>query len=364
MVGVQNLPISFKFNEDAMTMKMIGISQNIPYAGQKGLERKAAQSDFLTAKEDTRSLISDLATSAKYAYLDLYYRKQALNLVQSQRSIQQDILSSALSRLRTDQATQSDVAAAQADLWRLDADILSRQQDIESAQNDLLALMGRKPESKLSDLSDPQFEIASQPLDTWLAAATENYPPLRKLASQSESFRLSAAASRRMRWPMIGLSGNYGIRGTVLSTDPMNPGLLKLDNMVSFQANISLPIFSGRAQGKMASSMEAMRQSTDSEKSQLQRDIESKIRTLYDRSQRLKQSIDLYQRRIIPADQDAYQSAFSGYTSNRLPFSSLLTYALNIYRDRLTANQIATDLARTLAEAEGYIINPDIWVVK
>ena len=37
MIGVQNLPTNFDFKMDPMTMRMIGIGQNIPYAGQKGL---------------------------------------------------------------------------------------------------------------------------------------------------------------------------------------------------------------------------------------------------------------------------------------------------------------------------------------
>ena len=45
MVGVANLPTSFDFKMDPMTMKMLGLSQNIPYAGQKGLQKKAARAE-------------------------------------------------------------------------------------------------------------------------------------------------------------------------------------------------------------------------------------------------------------------------------------------------------------------------------
>jgi hypothetical protein len=162
-----------------------------------------------------------------------------------------------------------------------------------------------------------------------------------------------------MRWPMLELSGTYGFR----NNPPPDPSsmlpVMKRDDMISFQGNFSIPIFSIRSQGRMAGSMEAMSKSSESEGSQMRRDIDAKLRSLYSRSQRLLQNLTLYRERIIPADQDAYRSAFAAYESNRQPITSLLIYTMNIYRDRLTANQIAAELSRTLAEAENYITNPD-----
>jgi hypothetical protein len=69
----------------------------------------------------------------------------------------------------------------------------------------------------------------------------------------------------------------------------------------------------------------------------------------------------LYREQIIPASEDAYRSGLAGYASNRTSFTALSTYAGAIYRDRITANQLANELARTLAEAEGYTIDPAVW---
>ena len=76
-------------------------------------------------------------------------------------------------------------------------------------------------------------------------------------------------------------------------------------------------------------------------------------------SLRLSQNLKLYNERIIPADEDAYSSAFAGFTANRVPLSSLLSTAINIYRDRLTANQIEYQLSQTLVDAGRFTINPD-----
>jgi outer membrane protein TolC len=193
-----------------------------------------------------------------------------------------------------------------------------------------------------------------------LAAAEENYPPIRKAKSQAEGYAFSASAARRMKWPMLEFAASYGFRQNGLP-DPMTGLVMQRKNMISFQANISLPIFSGKTQSKMASSMEAMRLGAEAEASQIWRDTKANLKTIFSGKESLIQSLKLYQERIIPADEDAYRSAMAGYSSDRVPFVSLLNYAMNIYRDRLAANQISFQLARTMVEAQRYVSNPDDW---
>ena len=359
MVGVINLPTTFNFKEDAMTMEMVGISQNIPYAGYKGLLNKAARSEAEVAAEDTKATIVDLASAAGYAYINLYYRNLNLESMKTQRALMQDIVSAATARLRTDRGSQADVVLAQADLWRLESEILSSEKEAEAAQNNLLSLMGRESGTSLPSLSEPNLAFNSPSADDWISKAKQTYPPLQKMRRQAEGYNFNASAAQRMRWPMMGLSASYGIRQDApASGDPMSPGITKRDNMFSFQLNLSLPIFSGRAQGKMARSMDYMKQGTILEASQMEREISAKLRTLYRQSQRLTQSLTLYRDRIIPADRDAYQSAYAGYISSRMPFTNLLNYAVNIYRDQITANNVAYQLAQTYIDVEKYIKIP------
>jgi hypothetical protein len=63
----------------------------------------------------------------------------------------------------------------------------------------------------------------------------------------------------------------------------------------------------------------------------------------------------------VPATEDAFQSGLAGYANDRTSFIALLTYAGAIYRDRITANQIANELDRTLAEVESYTTDPAVW---
>ena len=353
MAGVQNLPTSFDFRADEMTMKMIGISQSIPYAGQKGLLAKAARADAEASREGTRGTETNLVTAAKYAYYEFYYTQQILDYTNSQLQIQQDVVKSATAKLRSDQASQADVLTAQANLWRLESDVLNTQQAIEAAENNLLSLMGREPGEKLPPLAAPEARQIPAVAEEWFDKAKEHYPELKRLERQSRSYAFQAASAQRMRWPMLSVAGSYGFREDTPD--------MRRDDMISLQVNLSIPVFSGRQQGRMAQSMEAMRRGAEAEANQLWRDTKANLQTLHSRATRLRQSLDIYRERIIPADEEAYRSAYTGYSANRVPFINLLTYAMNIYRDRIDASQIEHELSRTLAEAEQYTTNPLTW---
>lgn len=355
MVGVANLPTNFDFRMDPMTMKMIGLSQNIPYAGQKGLERNAARADAASATQDRLDTELGLATAAKLAFYDLYFGLRTLDLLMKQIELAKNIVSSVQSRVATSQANPEDVYAAQADLWRLQTQLSPTAHSVESAQYNLNTLRGLPPEQPLLAPQMPTFAMVPENSQSWIAAAHQYYPPLRKLSEQSRSYAFSAAAARRMQWPMLTLSGNYNLR-----SQPEMEEMVKRDNMIGFQATISLPIFQGRQQRSMGRSMDLMSQSVEAEGVQLGREIETKVRTLHLNAQHLNENARMYRERIVPADEDAYRNALSGYTNNRTILPTLLSYAITLFRDRLTANQIEYDLARTLAEVERYTTDPAI----
>ena len=353
MLGVVNLPTSFNFSEDGMTMKMLGLSQTIPYAGQKGLQSKASRAEAEAARADRTGVEVDLAVAAKLAFLELCYNELLLKDMMTQRQVMDEIAASVAAGIGADMAGRADATAAQADVWRMDADILSMQQEVDAARNMLSAMMGRPLEQTLPPAAAPIVVPIPETVDGWLEAARQNYPPLRKLRYQAEMYAFSSTSAKRMRWPMLKLSANYGLRADTPMEDRMD--------MLGFQAEFSLPIFSGRRQGDMALSMDAMRQSADADAVQMWREVEADLKTMHNKIRRLSESLGLYHDRIIPADEDAYNSAFAGYSANREMFADLLMRAVTIYRDRIMAHRLAWELARTIAEVEKYTTDPEVW---
>ncbi len=353
MLGVVNLPTSFDFKMDPMTMRMIGLSQNIPYAGQKGLQKRAAEAEANAATDQTHFTEVDLASTARIAFADLYFKLQVVNDLTTQYELLDQVVSSTRARVTANQAGQEDLLAAQAELWRMQSQLIMAESDVQEARWNLNSLRGLNPTDDLPPLAAPMAMSIPGTPDQWLATARTTYPPLLQLQHQAQSYALSSEASRRMQWPMLGLSANYGIRSDIAG--------MKQDNMVGFQATLSLPIFSGHQQGKMALSMDAMKNSSNAEAAQMWREIEAKLRALHLHALHYSQSVQLYRERIVPTDQDAYRGALAGYVANRTSLTTVLSYATAIYRDRLESERLQNELIRILAEVDKYITDPAQW---
>lgn len=358
MLGLQNAPTNFDLEMDPMTMKMIGLSQTIPYSGYNGLLRQSAQADARAATEQRRAAEIDLVAAARTAYYDVYFLQRSVSDLEIQHEILGQIAASTTARLRSNQAGQDEVLTAQADIWRIESTLRSTWQEFDAALFRLNSLRGSAVDTPVVLAAVPHATLPDSAA-AWIMAAEENYPPLRQLQEVAESYAFSAQASRRMAWPMLSVEAAYGFRSGV-DLDPMGMEE-KRDNMISLQANISLPIFSRGKQRAMAGSMEAMRRSTEAESTQLRRDIHAELNTLHQRARRLQESVYAYRNQIIPATEDAYRTALAGYTANRTSFTALSNYTLALYRDRITANQLENELARTLTEAERYVRGTAEW---
>jgi outer membrane protein, heavy metal efflux system len=358
MLGFQNLPTTWNFTADGMTMKMVGLSWNIPYSGAKGLEHKAAESQAAASGSDREMQQRALIFAARSAYADLYFRTQALTALAAQYELMTQVVATVRSRLTVNQSGQEEFLAAQSELWKLQSDLLMAEADMDNVRFDLNALRGAPIERRIVTTAPPSLETIPQSADTLVSAARLSYPPLRRLAAQSQSYAFARDASKRMRLPMINLSGYYGFRSGIdaPSMDGM-PGGPRL-NMIGMQATFSLPFFAGRKQNDMARSMDAMRQSSDAEYRQLERETESTVRTLHLYAFHGQQSVALYRDRIVPASQDAFTGSMSGYEANRIPLATVLNYALTLYRNKLTMLQLNSQLARTLAELSQYTEDP------
>ncbi len=361
MFGIQNTPTNFDLDMDPMTMKMVGLSQDIPYSGYLGLQRRSALADARSAEAERSGVEIDLATAARIAFLDLYYLQELLGHLRAQQRLTIEMVDAVTSKYRANQATHDEVLSAQSNQWRLESTILSVEQEIDAARFELNTLRGLPPDSPLPALANHGLQTFPDSVSEWISGAEANYPEFKKLSSKAESYRFSAAASRRMNWPMLNLQAEYGFRSGYELGEHGDAGEPR-DDMISLRATLLLPIFSRGAQKSMARSMEAMNQSNLRELEQTRRDTEAALRSLYQRAVRLSQSIELYSGRILPTSEDAYRSALAGYSANRTTLSSLLNYGVAIISDKTTLTELKAELARTLAEASRYFIDPASYV--
>ena len=351
MLGVQNLPSSFRFNEDMMTMKMIGLSQRIPYSGEKGLQSKSKRSLALAASEERHQTALDLVAAAKTAYVELYYHQRVIADLERQRELAEQIAVSVRSRVEANLAGMDELNAALAAMWRLDAEILTHHNDAHTAHHRLDALRGVISPDEMPAAAPPTVAELPDTFIVWTDSARVNYAPLRQMLNRAESYRLNAMASNRMSWPMLDLSASYGIRQDLVMEDGM---VEPQDNMWNFGATFSLPIFKGRQEKQMARSMTAMQRQMEAEAAQMAKDVDAELRALHMRAEHYRDAAAMYEDKIVPADDEAFKTALAGYSSGRTLLPVLLNYAMTIYRDRMKLTDLQLAYASAVYQSERY----------
>jgi outer membrane protein TolC len=214
------------------------------------------------------------------------------------------------------------------------------------------ALRGVVSPDDMPAVAPPEVSALPDTFLTWTDSARVYYAPLRQMLNQAESYRLSALASSRMSWPMLELSASYGIREDLVMDDGM---VTPQDNMWNFGATFSLPIFKGRQEKQMAHSMTAMQRQMEAEATQMAKDVDAELRALHMRAEHFQEAAAMYEQKIIPADEEAFRSALSGYSAGKTSLPDLLNYATTIYRDKTTLTDLQLAYAISVYEAERYI---------
>lgn len=81
--GIVNLPVeSWRFNREDMTMKMIGMSQRLPYPGKRELRTQIATREAGTADLNYRETMNRVARDVKVVFFDLAYTLRSAELVE------------------------------------------------------------------------------------------------------------------------------------------------------------------------------------------------------------------------------------------------------------------------------------------
>jgi len=92
-LGVQNIATDdFDFNTIDMTMKMIEISQEVPLPGILSLKKEAALHEAHAMDKKAKEMEFTLIKKVKRAYYDLYYLKNAIEVTEDNKDLQDQFL--------------------------------------------------------------------------------------------------------------------------------------------------------------------------------------------------------------------------------------------------------------------------------
>lgn len=342
--GVLNLPVdSLRFNREDMTMKMIGVSQRLPYPGKRALREQIAAKEAGTVELNYREAANRVVRDVKVAYFDLAYAARAAVLIERNRSVLEQFLKLAESRYAVGQATQADVLKAQTQLARMIDEAFRVQRERSNVEAELTRALGGG--QLVTGLAPVLPEMRAEKLDfaALEGAARNQRPQLEALQSTIERADRSIELARKDYLPDFDVRFQYGQRDRA-------PDGMRRDDMVSFTVAISLPVWRQNKLDPKLAEAQALRDQAVSTYRAQESELRMRLRQQIAIAEQSQRTLRVYDTSILPQSHLTVEAALSAYRVARVDMLTLLDNQMAIFGFELSRAQTLASYHKAIAE--------------
>ena len=322
----------------------IGITQQLPLFGQRGLRRRAARAEGEVAAFDFEAAGLDLLRDVREVYFD-YYRvcrsqetnRELVGLMRESRRI-------ALAKYSAGAVGQTDPLQAETELAMLEHEsvVLGQQRRMILAR---MRAFLHLPQS--TPLPEPPRELPSpEAPDTgqWLSARMQpKWPELAAAEARVKARHASLSLAHRERLPGLGLGLAYDRFWS------------EADLRTSVGVSLNLPLNFGRLAAHEREAQAGLFKA-EAERFAVRDRIEQRIEEASASLGLYLHDVEIMRGAVVPASERSLKAIRAAYEANRSDFLTLLNAArdlakakLELYDAQVMANQAQAELQRALA---------------
>jgi len=344
-VGVLNLPTpSFSFRREDMTMKMIGLTQRLPYPGKRALRRDLAEAEAQAVEQNLQELVNRVRRDVKVAYFDLGFTEASLRLVERNRQALEQFLSIAEARYGVGQSTQADVLKAQTQVSKMLEELIKLGRERPTLEAELNRAAGRGSAPRTVSPGPARAREVSLRPEELRAAARANRPQL--LAQQRMMDRSMKALdlARKDYYPDFDVRLSYGQRD---STQDM-----RREDMISFTVAINLPIWRESKREPRVAEAEEMRDQASAMYQARLNELDAMLRQQMVAAEQTLKSVRLYESALLPQAKLTADASLSAYRVGRVDFFTLLDSRMTVFNAEIGYAASLAAYNKALAEVE------------
>lgn len=348
MFRIQNALVNdpFAFDKDPMTGKVVGISQQIPFAGKRALARQAADQEAEAGRWQYEERRIELTRMIKENYYRIFYVDQSLPIVARNIQVLDDLMRFTETMYGVGKALQQDVLKAQVERSKMEDVQISLQQQRRSLAAALNSLLYRPAERALPAVQDVTIVPLAASSEKLAALAEERRPLLKSLAAQVEKGKSGQALAQKEYYPDFNVAFEYMQRDPVME----EPG----DDMYSLGVTINLPVQRQRRHAMVAEAMAATRMAA-AELDMLRNTIRQSIVDGLARLERSQRMAELYQTAIIPQATGALDAAMAAYRVGKADFMNVLDSRMALFNYERQYYEAVAEYQMQLSQLEGVV---------
>ena len=343
-VGLINTPTdTFSFDQEAMTQKVIGITQKLPSFAKRTANRRAAEADADIARAKIDLLSANLIAMLKKTVYKIAYFDRALEVLAKNETILEQFIRIAGAKYSAGKGIQLNVIQAQVERSKLIDKKLSISESRRRAVVRLNRLLGREMISEFKveqSLLKPSDEAA---FEACWKKAEKNSPLLALKKAEHERSKRGVEQAEGELGMDVTFSAQYGQREDNPDDRP---------DFLSATAAATVPLWKSSKQEKLITaarlrSDEAAFNYTDSRQS-----VMSDLHQATISFTKEKKTIDLYTSGVIPQARQALESSMAAYQSDKVDFLTMLTNELTLLKYELELENVRYRLRRISADIE------------
>jgi len=346
-LGIVNLPATFSFKDEDMTMKEISISQKIPFPGKrpllKGMAEKEAEAVSLEISETSNRIVRDVKT----IYFDLAHIHQSIEVTLRNKEILDGFVKIAETQYGLGMGMKQDVIKAHIEVSKMVEELIMLDQRKKALEAKLISVLNRFSETPLGRPEATVFKRLPFTAAELGKLAQELNPTLKRMKTMIEGKGKAHSLAKREYYPDFNVRFAYGQRdnGWDMSRRDVFTGMVE----------INIPIFFKQRQDRKVVEAKLEIQAGETQYKAMTNEILFMIAELSSMIQRTEKQLQLYKTGIIPLADLQINSALSGYRVGKADFMTLLDSRLTLYRYELEYHQALTDYHKSVASLEAVV---------
>jgi outer membrane protein TolC len=324
MLKIQNgiFTDPFNFRKDPMTQKVIGITQQLPFWGKRGIKEEVAAKEAESYRWQVEERKLELRRMVAETYYQIYFTDRSLEIVDRNIKILDDFITLAETKYAVGQGAQQDVFKAQVERSKTLDMRISLEQRRKSLQANLNALLYRPSETPVGPIPDFEIRPVTFSVGELRAIADHDRPLLKSLSALIDKGKAGHRLAEKEYYPDFNVSFEYMQRERFEGSSG--------DDMYSLGVTFNLPLQRERRQAMKAESSSEVAMATE-ELNSLRNSIDSGIADLLAQLERRRKLADLYKTGIVPQSGQSLESATIGYRVNKVDFLTLLDSRVTLF---------------------------------
>lgn len=333
VLGVDNLPIEgpdrYSLNRDFMTMRRIGLMQEVPNGDKRQARRQLAEAGVSRAGAEQRATLLETKRQTAQSWLELYYRERSVALFEQ---LDQEI---ALLR-STVQALIAGGNAQAADLLQADQEALSLEDRRDELQRDA-AVARAQLRRWIGDAADLPLAGTPPQLPLQLPQGPgrlSEHPELRAASARVGEADAGLAEALAEKTPDWGVELAYNNRDN------------QFGDMLSVQFSFDLPLFVGSRQGPRIAAQQHRLAQSQAEQEALQRRLQAELEAGRAELAQLRKALERTERSVIPLASQRSDLQLAAYRAGNTQLDAVIAAR----RELLEAQLRRIDQQRSLSQ--------------